>query len=270
MGIELPFATLEAVASFLLVFFRMTGVTISAPLFSNQSFPVQVRVWAAFVVALVLFPVALQSAPAGAVLQTLEHPLHSIAVVAGELSLGWLLGFIASTAVWAAQLTGHLVGQEIGFNIGEVFDPISDTPGSPISQLFFTVALLVFVLLGGHHLLVLAFAQSFEIAPLAHFPVSYELGDFLARHVGSQIWSMGLQAALPIMLALLLVSVAMAILARAVPEMNIFVLGFSLRIGMGLMALVVVMPLIVDLFHGFLGGTEQLLMMLLSLWERGG
>ncbi|MGE3164242.1 MAG: flagellar biosynthetic protein FliR [Planctomycetota bacterium] len=270
MGIELPFATLEAVASFLLVFFRMTGMTISAPLFSNQSFPVQLRVWAAFVVALVVFPVAVQRVPAGAVLATLEHPLHSIAAVAGELAIGWLIGFIGSAAVWAAQLTGHLVGQEIGLTIGEVFDPVSDSQLSPFGTMFFTVALLVFVLLGGHHLLVMALVQSFEVAPLADFPVSYELGDFLTRTVGSQIWSMGLQAALPIMLALLLVSVAMAILARAVPEMNIFILGFSLRIGLGLLALVVVLPFVIDLFQTFLGGTEQLLTALLSVLGGGG
>lgn len=269
MGVELPHVTLEAMATFLLVFFRMTGVALSAPLFSNQSFPVRLRIWLAFMVALAVFPVASAKVPAGVVLSTLEHPFQSIAAVGGELAIGWLIGFVASLMVWAAQFTGHLIGQEIGFSIGEVFDPVSQSQSSVVSQLFFTTALLIFVLLGGHRMVLAELAHSFEVAPVAHFPVSYELGDFLAREVGGQIWIMGVQAALPTMLALLLVTVAMAILARAVPEMNIFILGFSLRIVFGLLVLFSIVPFLVELLQSFLVTSERMLGHLSAFLEGG-
>lgn len=254
------------VGAFLLVFFRMTGVVLSAPLFSSQSFPMQLRVWTAFCVALVVFPIAWGKVPAGAILTSLEHPFLSILTVATELGLGWLIGFTSSILIWAAQLTGHLVSQEIGFTIGEVFDPVTQSRVSPISQLFFTIALLVFILTGGHHLIVVTLARSFEVAPIGQFPVSYQTGEFVAKELGGEIWKMGLKAALPVMLSLFLVTVAMAILARAVPEMNIFILGFALRIVFGLLALVVILPFVVDLFSVFVQTTQGFLDRLFELW----
>ncbi len=145
MGIELPFTTLEMTGAFLLVFFRMTGLVMAAPLFSNQSFPMTLRVWFAFMLAAVMFPIAWSHIPASSLLLKLQHPWMSILAVAGEFSIGWLVGWVASLMIWAAQLTGHLVGQEIGMSIGEIFDPISETQSSALSQLFFTFALLAFV-----------------------------------------------------------------------------------------------------------------------------
>ncbi|MEM7168391.1 MAG: flagellar biosynthetic protein FliR [Planctomycetota bacterium] len=269
MGIELPFTTLEMTGAFLLVFFRMTGLVIAAPLFSNQSFPMTLRVWFAFMLAAVMFPIAWNYLPSGALLAKLQHPWLSILAVGGEFAIGWIIGWAASVMIWAAQLAGHLVGQEIGMSIGEVFDPISQTQSSALSQLFFTFALLLFVILGGHHLVVMSVSQSFEAAPIGTFPIGAGTGKFLAQELGSDLWVMGVKTALPTMFALIFVTVAMAILARTVPEMNIFMIGFTLRIIFGLLALIVVLPFVADLFQSFLVNTQLNLERLLEMWEGG-
>lgn len=268
MAIELPFATVEMVGAFLLVFLRMTGMVVAAPLFSNPAFPRQLRVWFAFMLGLVLFPVAWQSAPAGAVLAILQHPLTSILAVGGELAIGWVLGWTASILIWAVQLTGHLVGQELGLSLGDIFDPISESQAGIMPQIYLSLALLAFVLVGGHHMVVLCLGGSFAAAPLGSFPLSAATGEYLAGDVNSTLWREGLRLALPVMVALLLVTVAMAVMARAVPEMNIFVIGFTLRIVFGLLAVVVTLPFVGDAMHGLLAISQGMLDSIFVLWTR--
>ena len=126
---------------FLLVFFRITGVMLSAPLFSNRSFPVPVRMWFAIVLALMMFPLVWGRSVEGTIEELLRSELSAALVVLSEFAIGWSIGWIASIMVFAMQLAGHLLGQEIGFSIGEVFDPVSELAtcrapvGSPCAYL---------------------------------------------------------------------------------------------------------------------------------------
>lgn len=269
MAIELPHTTVEMVGAFLLVLMRMTGIMIAAPLFSNTAFPVQLRIWLSFFLALVMFPIAWNLTPAGVVLASLEHPFVSLLTVAGEITLGWIIGWTASVLIWSVQLAGHLVGQELGMSIGEVFDPISETQSGIVPQLFLTFALVCFVLLGGHHLVVTSLARSFEVAPLGHFPVGATTADYLATDLGNELWRQGVRLALPVIVALLLVTVAMGILARTVPEMNVFIIGFALRIVFGLLAVVVVLPFVAEALRAFLDSTQGFIDSLFQLWGGG-
>jgi flagellar biosynthetic protein FliR len=229
----------------------------------------QLRVGMAFLIALVTFPVVWQHTPDGVFSRVFLQPASLVFAVATELSIGWALGWTASLLIWAAQLAGHLIGQDIGLSMGEIFDPMSQSTSSPMSQLFFTLALLAFVLLDGHQQVVLAVARSFQVVPPGSMPWSQDAGVFLTETLGGKIWLAGLQIALPTMVALLLVTVAMAVLARAVPEMNIFILGFAVRIGFGLFTLLVMLPLIPDAFGALITYTVAALEQLLRLWGGG-
>ncbi|MFQ5654580.1 MAG: flagellar biosynthetic protein FliR [Planctomycetota bacterium] len=262
----MPLLTIEGMAAFLLVFFRMTGVTLSAPLFSNRSFPVQLRIWFAFFCALACFPLAWDRTEDGALLGLFDTPWGAALAVGSELSVGWALGWTVSVMVWGAQMAGHILGQEIGLSIGEVFDPVSEAQGSVVAQLFFTIGLLAFVILDGPELLLVAVSGSFEVAPPGSFPFGLADGAFLTRDLGGEVWRLGVKIALPGMVTLLLVTIAMAILARAVPEMNIFILGFAIRIVFGLLATLLVLPFVADLFRGFMETTSAALAQLMEMW----
>lgn len=265
MPITLPEEAANALAAFLLVFFRMTGITLSAPLFANRSFPMQLRVAIAFLLALACFPVAMAKTPDGFFIDIFAEPLGVALAAGSEIAIGWALGFIASSMVWAAQLAGHILDQEIGLSIGEVYDPVSDTQSSVSTQLFFTVGILAFVLLDGHRLLILALVGSLEVAPPGSFPFTAESGQLLVSDVGGGIWSAGLAMALPTMIALMLVTVAMAVLARIVPEMNIFILGFGVRIVFGLFVTLLMLPFVADVFRGLILTTSTVYDRFLSL-----
>ncbi len=269
MPFELPFRTVEGMAAFLLVFMRLTGMTISAPLFSNRSFPMQLRVWLSFWMALVMFPVIWQSTPEGTYAMMFRQPASAVLAVAVEIAIGWALGWTASLIIWGIQLAGFIIDQEIGLTLGAIFDPISQSSASPLAQFFFTLGLLAFVTFDGHHQLVMALARSFQVVPPGAFPFNQESATFLVQDMGSQLWRIGVQIAFPSMLALLLVTTAMALLARAVPEMNIFFVGFAVRIAVGLLTVVVVMPLIPEVFGFLIDMMQESLVYLLELWRTG-
>ncbi len=264
---EIPFATCDRLAAFLLVFLRMSGLFVVAPLFSNRSFPMQVRVLGAFLIALVAFPAVAHLAPAGTFAAVFRTPYTALLGAAGELGIGWLIGMTAALIIWSGELAGHFVGQEIGYSLGDVLDPVSENQGSPTTQLFFLFALLVFIALNGHHLVLLALAKSFSAAPPGAFPFGYDDGSFLVSEGGGALWAQALQIALPVMIALFLVTVAMAILARAVPEMNVFIFGFAIRVLFGLFVLIAVLPLVADVFRGGIVLLENNLSRLLGAWE---
>ncbi len=269
MPFDLPLESADRLAAFLLVFLRMTGLIVIAPLFSNRIFPMQLRIWLGFFLALLIFPLAWQSAAAGGFARLFAHPLSLLLAAGGELALGWLIGWVASVIVLAGEFAGHLIGQEIGLSLAEVFDPVSEQLGTPTTQLFFLISALVFFACGGHHLVVLSLAGSFEAAPPGIFPCGPATGMFLANDLGGDVWALGLRMALPVILALVLVTVALGLLARAVPEMNVFIVGLGVRVLFGLIATIAILPFVADLLGGLVAATESNLGRLVGEWRDG-
>jgi len=271
----LPIETAEAMAAFLLVFFRITGAALSAPLLSNRSFPIQVRIGLVLFLSILMFPLEWERLEEGAMTRLLDDELAAVLTVLSELAIGWTIGWIASVMVFAAQLAGHLLGQEIGFGISEVLDPVSENPSAVTTQLFFTLSLVGFVLLGGPDLLVHSIHRSFAALPpggvIAAAGLAPAIGLFdpalLVVDAGGEMWRAGVTMALPGMAGLMLATAAMGILARAVPEMNVFVLGFTIRILLGLFTTWIVLPFIGDAFEAYLEVTAGLLGELLGSWE---
>jgi len=270
-----PVESVEAMAVFLLVFFRLTGVTLSAPLFSNRSFPVRVRVGLALLLSLVMFPVIWSRTTDGLLATVLNNEVGALLTILSEIVAGWTIGFLASLMVFAAQLAGHIIGQEIGFSIGEIFDPVSEGQSAITTQFFFVLALVCFVLLGGPELIVHAINQSFMVLPpggiVATMGVVPATSFFDVQSIvidaGGELWKTGVTLALPGMIGLILATAAMAVLARAVPEMNVFILGFTIRIILGLFTLWLILPFIGDVFESYLGVSRQLIDDLLLSWK---
>ena len=269
----LPIESTEALVVFLLVFFRITGVLLSAPLFSNRGFPVPVRLWVGVLLALVMFPVIWGRSADGALLRLLESEVALVLAVGTELAIGWMIGWIASVMVLAMQLAGHIVGQEIGFAIGEVFDPISEGQSAITTQLFFTLGLVLFVILGGTQLVVDAANQSFTVLPPGGVVAAIGAGgalldpEFLVVDTGNDLFRNGLRIALPGMVGLMLATGAMAILARSVPEMNVFILGFTIRILLGLFTVWMILPLVGEVFAAGMQVSVEMLDQLLLMWR---
>lgn len=205
-----------------LVLFRVTGVVLVAPVLGSANAPATARVFLSVLLALVFFPIVRGTAP--------EVSTAAFALAAtGELGIGLLIGFAASLLFAAVQLGGHLLDQELGILQSNLLDPFSDAPVSVIGQFKLLLATVVYLLLNGHHLLIAAIGDSFRAAPLAGAPAR------VADAMVLDLFHMAVQIAAPALVTLFLVTIALAFMARAVPEMNLFAFGFPVRLGVGLL-----------------------------------
>jgi len=213
---------------FLLVFFRVSGVMMLAPVFGSAMTPAAVKIFLSLVLSLLFFPlVGGQGAPAA-----MDGAVLALAV-AWELAVGLLIGFAAAMLFAGVQFGGHLIDQELGLLQANLLDPMLDEQISILGQFKVLVATLVYLLINGHHLLIGAVSDSFRAVPMMGLRFSegavLHLSDTLMR----DLFRMAVEIAAPALVTLFLVTIAMAFMARTAPEMNIFALSFPLRMAVG-------------------------------------
>lgn len=224
---------LEQFQLYLLLLFRVAGTLRSAPFWGSQTTPAQLQVGLWLLISLLLFPVVQG--------QHLPLPAHLgwyLAAVGVELALGLLIGFVASLVFAGIQLAGLFIDQELGFGLANIIDPITNEEVSVMGQLKFFLALVIFLGINGHHAVLEALAGSLELIPVMGMkPGGEALTAVSGRMVGA-IFTAGLQISAPTVVALFFATIALGLAARTVPEMNLFMLGFAVRVGVGLLALV--------------------------------
>jgi flagellar biosynthetic protein FliR len=215
---------------FTLAFIRMSGLVIFVPFFDETSHPVQFK--AGFAALLALFVTGMAEASAsqvGAVQWSLGAYLW---IAACELGVGAVIGLAANAVMQGVQLAGHLMGRNIGLAIANVIDPARDIEVSIIGQFKMLLLLAIFVAIDGHHVFVLAMARSYDAVPLGGLTISWALVDRLVEGVGFLL-VVGVELSAPVIAAGLLANVVLGFLGRTVPQMNIFIIGFPVRILLG-------------------------------------
>ncbi len=229
----------------LLVFFRLEGMLTVAPVVGHRSIPIPHRAGLALLVALLLTPIVGPAPRASA-----DGALALTLAVAGELFVGLVIGFVAALVVAAVQGAAELIAFQMGLGIAAAYDPAMGQQASVLTRFHEVVALLLFLTLNGHHVLLRAVSVSFERiqpgAALAHAQVA---AGVVA--LGGKLLRSGLELAAPVVGVLFVVNVAMALLARVAPQMNVFAVGAPVTIAIGLFGLV-------ESFPQFLGVVTRL------------
>ncbi len=220
--------TLLAITAALAVRFGVLAATL--PLLDMRSVPPLWRIALAFSFAAALAPGIANSLPAPAV--TLSWPVLVMEAVR-SLVVGALLGFTINLVFTAVRYAGSIVGMQIGFAIVNSYDPMSNSQVSVISQLYYLLAVLLFFTTGAHQILVAAMFQSCIAVP--PFASGDPVGGawYLLREFGT-VFSLGLKIAAPVVIVLLLVSASMGVIVKTVPQLNVLVVGFPIKIGVGL------------------------------------
>jgi flagellar biosynthetic protein FliR len=221
--------------SFLLAFFRVGAMLAVAPVLGHRSVPVPHRAGLAGLFALVLAP--LLARPAGGIAQDM---LGLTLAVAGEVFVGLTIGFVATLVLAGVEIAGELIGLQMGLGLGAIFDPAMGQNGTVLGRFQSTLALLLFLTVNGHHLLIRAVAASFQrIGPGGILDATVAGG---VASLGGKMVRSGLDLAAPLVGILLVVNVALALLGRVAPQSNIFMIGLPLSLGMGLVGLVDALP----------------------------
>lgn len=230
------FTTREFIA-YILILFRVAGLVIFAPVLGSDVVPAQMKVAFAFVVALVLLPVVNPAVPAEL---TLGYFLQA---AAAESVVGLLIGYCANLIFIAVQLGGMQIGQQMGTEIGSVFNPFLDSQETLVGTFYFFFTLFIYLGIGGHYVLFTALFDSFRTLPLGTAALSPMTLDMVITLFG-YLFGVAFAVSAPAVLALFLVTVAMGFVARTVPQMNILIVGFPVRVIVGLAVMMFTLPAI--------------------------
>ena len=225
---------------------RILGLIASAPLFGNAGVPVSVKVSLGVLLALVIAPLV-PALPAAD-----PTSWAGLLILVKEMIIGLAMGFAMRLVFAAIEYAGEVASQTMGLGFAMFFDPSTRGRSSAVSQFMALVATMAFLAVNGHLVLLEALAESFITMPITSTPFSGNAPLALVQW-GGRIFSAGLQLSLPIIAALLITNVALGILTRAAPQLNIFGIGFPITLGVGFLTLSLSLPYlstpIVNLFN---------------------
>ena len=242
--------------AFIWPFFRILALVSSAPVLGNPVVPVRVKVGLAVVLTIVLAPI-LGGMPA-------VEPGSAIGllILAQQIVIGLAIGFTMRIIFTAVEMAGNIIGMQMGLGFASIFDPQNAAQISVVAQFLGLFATLVFLALNGHLYMIEVLAQSFQALPVAVQPFSAAGWHALAGW-GGEIFMAGLLLSMPIMAALLTTNLALGIMTRAAPQLNVFSVGFPITLAAGFVVLAIALPYFVPLFDRMLHDALQMTMQIL-------
>lgn len=219
--------------TFLFVFLRIGVIFATVPLFSAEIMPRRITAIIAFFLGIVLLPVV----PRLAIDVQNVNVLFLLTVMLHELFLGISLGLAITVIFSGVQIAGELMGFSMGFSIVNVIDPMTGTEAPVTANFFYIVSFLLFLILDGHHLFIRAIQQSFTLVPIDADLPSRAFLQAAITYAGG-MFTIALKLAAPVIGILFLVNVALALITRAIPQMNIFIVSFPIMIAVGMMFMI--------------------------------
>ncbi len=214
---------------------RILGLIATAPLFGNGSIPVRVKISLGILLALIVAP----TVPSLPTVDPLS--LNGVLILMQQMVIGLAMGLSMRIIFAAIEMAGEIIGMTMGLGFATFFDPQSKGHSSAISQ-FLSLLLLMLYLAANFHLMLLStLVESFNSMPIDASSFNGNGFQLLASW-GGRIFSAGVQLSLPIVAALLINNIALGILTRAAPQLNIFGIGFPIAIGVGFIMIAITLP----------------------------
>ncbi|MBC3861724.1 flagellar biosynthetic protein FliR [Undibacterium jejuense] len=226
---------IDLVMAFLWPLTRVLGLIAVAPPFGNRTIPLRIKLGFGIIIALIVTPTPPPFANADAL------SFSGMMILAQQFVIGLGMGFVMRLVFAAIEMAGTVAGMTMGLGFASFFDPQTRGNTSAVSQFLVLVATVLFFSLNVHHALLLALMDSFKSIPIS---TTLQSGfDFHRLAIwGEQIFIAGLRLSIPLIAALLLTNVALGILTRAAPQLNIFGIGFSITITVGFLILAAILP----------------------------
>lgn len=222
---------------FLLILVRVTSFFLMMPLFSYRTIPAAAKIGLGFFMAMIM--VFAIDTP------VIEIDSHYFLLIIKEALVGLLIGFIAYLILAAIQIAGGFIDFQMGFAIANVIDPQTGAQSPLMGQYLYTIGLFFLLAVNGHHLLLDGVFYSYQFIPLDQpwIPFGNEnMAEYVIRAFNS-MFIIAFQMSIPVVGSLFLVDLALGIVARTVPQLNVFVVGLPLKIGVSYIVLIAVMSI---------------------------
>ncbi|HSX83449.1 MAG TPA: flagellar biosynthetic protein FliR [Candidatus Saccharimonadia bacterium] len=246
----LSLLTPEILIVFLLLTIRIGAIVLSLPLLNSRNIPAQLKVMLILMLSVALYPLV----------QTQQVVIpqrlgHVGLVVVSEMLIGLTIGFVAQILFAGIQLGGEIIGQQMGLNFATIFDPQNAHQVSLIAHFQDVLAMLLFLSGSAHHWFIIAMAESLQSIPLGALSASGAVLPVILTLLGKAC-VIAIQLAAPVSIALLLATLVLGVIARLVPQLNVFALSFPATLGLGMVMLALALPALmggIQLAFGQLG-----------------
>ena len=228
---------------FLLIFGRLMGLLYAAPFFGSRNIPNMARIGLAFLSAFIFAPVILP-------LRAEPPDLFTwVALLVLEILVGLAMGFVSSLLFYAIQVAGQFIDMQLGFGFANVVDPQSGIQVPVLGNYLQIIAMLIFILLNGHHWLIQAVFYSYQVVPIGGATVNAGMPEVIS-YLFLSFFVMAIRISIPVIGAVMLADVSLGIISRTVPQMNVFMVGMPLKIIVGFFVVALAVPLFGQLIVG--------------------
>jgi flagellar biosynthetic protein FliR len=252
-----PVFTPEQVQLFLFTFLRVSAILTTMPILGNAFVPAQVKGGLSLLMTIMIYPFV-QNDVSPATFEFVPLLLR----VAVEVFIGVVIGFTVRFIFAGVQFAGDMIGFQMGFSIASVFDPSTSQEVSIISEFQYMMVMIIFLFVDAHHIFLTAMVDSFRILRLQDIHISQEFFHRLVTLSGD-VFVIAVKISAPIVAVLLFVNVGLGVIARTVPQINVFIVGIPLQIAIGLIFLGLTAPIflkvVLHLFQGLAGEINGLL-----------
>ncbi|KAB2898768.1 flagellar biosynthetic protein FliR [Paenacidovorax monticola] len=218
-------------------FLRVLALFSVAPVFSMRAIPMRVKIGLALLVA-VCSQALLVDQPVISV-----NGREALGAVAQQVAVGLAIGFAVRLVFASVELAGEVIGLQMGLNFASFFDPASSAQVSAVGRFFGNMSLLLFIVINGHLVVLMAVVKSFERFP-ADGNFLQSLGQMRLYELGASLFASAFWIALPMIALLLFVNLTLGIISRVAPQMNIYAVGFPVTLTVGLMGIAATLPML--------------------------
>ncbi|MFH0765669.1 MAG: flagellar biosynthetic protein FliR, partial [Calditrichota bacterium] len=247
---QMPWFDIQHLEAVILVFLRISTAIVLMPIFGYQAVPLQIKAGLAFLISLAIGPQVIS-----AEFQAPPGPALAMGMAAGEVSVGLVIGAVTLLLFVGAEFAGAVIGVQMGFGIMSVIDPQTGGQTTIISQLNYWIAMIIFITLDFHLRFLAVIGDSFRLIPLGGFLYPEAAVTPYIKLTG-EVFVIAVKLAAPVLAMLLLSDIALGFVARTVPQMNVFIVGFPLKVGLGLFGIAVSLPLLVYVLSKMFGFFE--------------
>jgi flagellar biosynthetic protein FliR len=249
---------LETLQGAFLVFVRLTTFIFLIPFFSIKGTPSLVKIGFGAVLTALLAPLVPE-------INNLEVPgagQYAILIIKESL-VGLILGYISVLTFSAVRIAGGLIDIQMGLSMSTVFDPQTQGRTTIIEQFFYLFQILMFMAVDGHHTLLQAISYSYSLIPLAAGILDSAMVPAIFQ-LFVQVITLGVRIAMPFIVVFLICDITLGIIARTVPQLNVFILSFPIKTGIGLVTMATILPLMVAVINNIFIQMESDLLMVME------
>lgn len=254
----------EKIQLFILLLMRIGGLLVAGPIFSHKAIPRKIVVSFSLGLAIVILPIFINTK-----LPPVDGMIDLLALCFREIVVGLIIGLVFSFIFLSIRLAGSIVAYQIGFAMANIMDPNSASPVSVIGEFWVMIATLIFLVINGHHIMITGLVDSFRVIPLGSGLPSGEVGVWMIKYA-SFVFVLAIKFAAPVIMTIFLVEVSMGILARTMPQMNIFIVGYPIKIFAGLFLIGSSLPVFAYVLRKVTANLDSELNYLMNLYNVSG